>query len=112
MNWFMDWKIFCKNVRCIPEMYKYLIILIQLLLLTACATEGRFDPHLKNEQNASAYLNKNTENIPLLSVAKQKQAYESFLRHYYSPWNTHSYLKIKNEIRQDSLDAINALIRH
>lgn len=79
--------------------YKISIVFILFLFLSACAKENTFDPHLKNKQNAFAYLNEKTKNNPILSLQQQQLAFANFLQHYYSPWTDQDRLFTNQQIK-------------
>lgn len=63
-----------------------------LTLLVSCAKQNNFKPYLKNPQDATAYLNPTTENVPILSSADQKALFKRYLNHHYSPWTNKDQL--------------------
>jgi len=79
--------------------FRWLLIAICVSILSGCAKENTFNPHLKNKQNALAYLDAKSANNPLFTKKQERKAYNRFINHYYSPWTGHNlifaYAKIK-----------------
>jgi len=91
---------------------KLFCILLGFSVLCGCAKQNDFNPDLKNKQDATAYLNPKTENSPLISAPHQKQLFQQYLKHYYSPWTGKDQVYSRKVIKKTEVQFIQVLIKN
>lgn len=91
---------------------KFVILIIVSIFLSACAKEGDFQPHLKNKQDALAYINPQVADKMMMSKLRQEQLYHAFLKHYYSPWTGKNTIYPLAKIKSLNLDSIKSALNN